>query len=98
MLVQGSADTLPLRPASLDLVFLVAVLGELPDAQAALRAVYTVLRPGGWLSISEHLPDPDYISASQVRDLCGRANFHHVRTRGHWWCYTATFQRGMTTG
>ena len=91
--VQGSAQFLPLRPASLDLIYLVTVLGELTDRDAALREIYAALRPGGFLSVAEHLPDPDYVSRSRLRALGESAGFRFLRSEGPWWSYVASFQR-----
>lgn len=91
--VQGTAQALPLRPASLDLIYLVTVLGELTDRAAALREMYATLRPGGFLSVAEHLPDPDYVSGTRLRSLCESAGFQFLRIEGPWWSYVASFQR-----
>lgn len=91
--VQGSALSLPLRPASLDLVYLVTVLGELTDRVAALREMHAALRPGGFLAVAEHLPDPDYISQSRLRSLCESAGLRFLKVEGPWWSYVASFQR-----
>jgi len=92
-LVQGSANALPLRDESCDLIYLVTVLGELPDPIASLRGMSSALRPGGWLSISEQLPDPDFVPPRRLRRLCEAAGFRYVRSDGPWWSYTVTFQR-----
>jgi ubiquinone/menaquinone biosynthesis C-methylase UbiE len=89
---QGSALALPLRSASFDLVYLVTVFGELVHGSAALAEVHRVLRPGGFLSISEHLPDPDYVSRTRLRRSCTEAGFTLLRSAGPWWNYTSTFQ------
>ena len=41
-----------------DRAWLVTVLGEILDKEAALRAICRALKPGGTLSITEVLPDP----------------------------------------
>ncbi len=90
-LVQAAAEALPLAPASLDLVFLVTVLGEVPRPHRALEAIAAVLRPGGWLAVSEHLPDPDFVPEKRLRAWCADAGFTHHHTVGRWWNYTARF-------
>ena len=91
--VQGSALALPLQSRSLDLIYLVTVLGEVTDRVVALREMFGALRPGGFLTVAEHLPDPDYVSQSRLRSLCEAAGFQFLRVEGHWWSYVATFQR-----
>ena len=66
---QGDARRLPFPRASFDVAFLVAVLGEVPEPRKCLRALHRVLRPGGLLSITEHLPDPDFSKLSTLRAL-----------------------------
>ena len=58
--VVGDAAALPFGRACFDVVFMVAVLGEVLDQAGCLTSVRRVLKPGGVLSISEHLPDPDF--------------------------------------
>jgi ubiquinone/menaquinone biosynthesis C-methylase UbiE len=91
--VQGSAMSLPLRPASFDLVYLVTVLGEVTNREGALREMWNALRPGGFLAVAEHLPDPDYVSRSRLRSLCEGVGFRFLKVEGPWWSYVATFQR-----
>jgi ubiquinone/menaquinone biosynthesis C-methylase UbiE len=63
-------------------VYLITVLGELPDRAAALAEVRRVLRPGGRLSVSEQLPDPDYITPRALRSELSTAGFIEDSTRG----------------
>ncbi len=59
---RGDARELPYEAASLDAVILTAVLGEIPDQDAALREVARVLRPGGRLIVGELFGDPHWVS------------------------------------
>lgn len=65
--------------AAFDRALLVTVLGEIPDRASALREIRSCLKPGGFLSITEVLPDPDHLSRSAVRALVIAAGF---RIRG----------------
>lgn len=58
-----------------DQALLVTVLGEIPDREAALAEIYAALKPGGWLSITEVLPDPHYQRKSVVHRLATGAGF-----------------------
>ncbi len=84
--VLGDANHLPLADASADVVFLVTVLGEIPDRPQGLAEIRRVLKPGGILSITEHLTDPDYLFEATVRDVCRASGFtpvaHHRRPLG----------------
>ncbi len=72
-LVQGDATRLPFGAASFDTAFLFAVLGEVPDPAAAVRELARVLRPGGLLSVTETLGDPDALSREEVAALAQSA-------------------------
>jgi ubiquinone/menaquinone biosynthesis C-methylase UbiE len=85
------AERVPLRDASVDAVLMVTVLGEVDDAEQAFTEVRRVLRPGGLLSITEHLPDPDFRSASVVRALASRSGFAEREMTGGRWSYTINF-------
>ena len=91
--VQGSALAIPLRAESVDLIYMVTVLGELTDPALALREMHAALKPGGFLAIAEQLPDPDYVSRTRVRVLCEGAGLEFVKVDGAWWSFVATFQR-----
>jgi len=73
--VLGDAHHLPLADDSVDAAFLVTVLGEIPDRQQGLAELRRVLKPGGILSITEHLTDPDYQFEDSVRDVCRASGF-----------------------
>lgn len=72
-LVCGSGSALPLREGIFDLVFLVGVLGEIPDQDGALRECRRVLRAGGTLAVTESLPDPDYVRRATLERRALRA-------------------------
>lgn len=89
--VSADALRLPLRSASVDHVFLITVLGELPDRAAGLAEIRRVLRPGGSLSVSEQFPDPDFVTRGTLRRELGAAGFVEGSTRGLLW-YTSTWR------
>jgi ubiquinone/menaquinone biosynthesis C-methylase UbiE len=89
--VAGIAEQIPLRDESVDLVLLVTVLGEVDDAVVALQEVHRVLRPRGVVSISEHLPDPDFRTAAAARTLMRTCGFEEREFFGNRWSYTCNF-------
>ncbi len=63
----GDATALPYEDGTFDAAYLVTVLGEIPDQDAALRELARVLKPGGRLVVGELLGDPHYVA----RARCG---------------------------
>lgn len=90
---QASAYDLPLEYEIVDLVYMVAVLPEIPDRGRALREVRRVLRLGGILAITELLPDPDYPRRSTTVKLCRREGFAVDANFGNLWNYTVRFRK-----
>jgi ubiquinone/menaquinone biosynthesis C-methylase UbiE len=93
----ADARFLPFRDGAFDLVFLVTVLGEIPDPPAFLREAHRVLTDNGVLTVGEHLPDPDFITASRLALLAASNGFEPVETHGRWWSYTVTFRKRPRT-
>lgn len=94
LFAQADARSLPLRAATADHVFLVTVLGEIPDRTRALDEIKRVLRPGGHLSIAEQFPDPDFVPRPALRRTLRAAGFMEQRTRG-WLFYTSTWATSL---
>ncbi len=64
-LVQAEAQNPPLAPASLEAVFCECVLSLCPRPEAVLAACRRLLRPGGWLVLSDlYLRRPELAPAS----------------------------------
>jgi ubiquinone/menaquinone biosynthesis C-methylase UbiE len=66
---QGDARELPYEDGSIDAVVLTAVLGEIPDREAAVAEIARVLRPGGRLVVGELVGDPHFTSAGAIDRL-----------------------------
>jgi len=92
-LVCASGSALPFRAGVFDLVFMVAVFGEIPDKHGAVREYARVLRPGGTLAVTEHLPDPDYTRSAALCRLIAPHGFAPERCMGSWVHYTYRFTR-----
>ena len=63
----GDAQHLPYEDATFDAAFLVTVLGEIPDQDAALHELARVLKPGGRLVVGELFGDPHMVTLGKLR-------------------------------
>ncbi len=90
---QGDASDLPFDENEFDVVFLVAVLGEVSNKDKCLGAIYRVLKPSGLLSITEQPGDPDFLPLSIVRSLAEKQGFEFVASYGKKRNYTANFRK-----
>lgn len=88
-----ASERIPFEDESFDVVFMVTVLGEVKRQKECLNEILRVLRGGGILSISEHLPDPEFISIKKLRLLIEREGFLFLSRFGSRGAYTANFQR-----
>lgn len=90
----GNAECLPFKDGSLNLAYLVTVMGEIPDKIGALQELYRVLSPGGMLSISEYLLDPDYPLRRTTITWARQAGFEPFEEYGNFFAYVVNFRRG----
>jgi len=79
---QGNAERLPYADATFDGAYLVAVLGEIPDQDAALRELARVLKPGGRLVVGELFGDPHWVAPSALRQRADHAALAFERRVG----------------
>jgi ubiquinone/menaquinone biosynthesis C-methylase UbiE len=82
-----------LRAQSFDRALLVTVFGEVPDRLGALREIYSSLKPGGLLSITETLPDPHYQPRGRVKALAQEAGLRVCDEFGSWLTFTVNLER-----
>ncbi len=66
-----------------DRVLLFAVLGEMPDREAALVEIFQSLKPGGILCITEGFLDPHYQSQERVRSSAQAVGFVEEQCLGN---------------
>ena len=92
-LVNKSAYELPFADSSLDLVYMITVFQEIPDRNRALAEIKRVLKPGGFLGISELFPDPDYPWKSTTIKQVTSQGFLLDASEGNIWNYTVRFRK-----
>lgn len=76
-----------------DRALLVTVLGEIPDRVGALKEIYASLKPGGFLSVTEVLPDPHYQPLRRVAALARQVGFQVRDRHGSWFAYTVNLEK-----
>jgi ubiquinone/menaquinone biosynthesis C-methylase UbiE len=89
----GDAQRLPYETDSFDGAFLVTVLGEIPDQEAALRELARVVKPGGRLVVGELFGDPHMVTEAKLRERAQGAGFSFERRVGPKLGYFARLQR-----
>jgi len=91
---QSDATGMPYEDGTYDAAFLVTVLGEIPDQDAALREFERVLKPGGRLVVGELLGDPHYVRLAPMRLRAGGVGLAYERRVGNALGYFARFVKG----
>jgi len=92
----AAAYELPLPDASVDRVFMMTVLGEIPDRERALAEVRRVLKPDGLLAVGEFIPDPDFPMPQTVVGWCRQSGFQLVDLNGNMLHYVALFKKSSS--
>jgi ubiquinone/menaquinone biosynthesis C-methylase UbiE len=87
----GDATEMPYEDASFDAAFLVTVLGEVPDQDAALRELARVVKPGGRIVVGELVGDPHYVRLDPMRLRAAAAALTFERRSGSRLAYFARF-------
>lgn len=89
--LEADANDLRGYEQAFDRVLLVTGLGEIPDREGALRSLLSALKPGGILSVTEMIIDPDYVPSARMRRLAEKAGFRFIRSWGSPLLFTANF-------
>lgn len=90
---QAGLGQIDLGGNNLDRAILVTVLGEIPQREEALQAIFRALKPGGILSITETLFDPHYQRRKTVIALAEKAGFQKKAGYGNRLAYTLHFSK-----
>ena len=79
---QGDARSLPYEENAFDGAFLVTMLGEVPDQDAALQELARVIKPGGRLVVGELFGDPHWVRFAALEQRAARAGLQFERRVG----------------
>ena len=90
---ESSAYQLPFEEGSIDLVYMITVLPEIPDQAKVLAEVWRVLKVNGILAVTEFFPDPDYPLSSTTSKKGEKAGFDVEGLFGNLWTYTVRFRK-----
>jgi len=83
----------PFPPASFDVIFLVAVLGEIENKALYAAEFYRMLKPQGHLSVSELPGDPDRMEREEITALLERHGFMLKKSFGRRRNFTLLFRK-----
>jgi ubiquinone/menaquinone biosynthesis C-methylase UbiE len=89
----ASVYELPFEDDDFDAVYMLSVIGEIPEPEWALAEFHRVLRSGGTLAFSELLFDPDYPRARTLIRLAEGAGFRLRKKSGNFLSYTIIFEK-----
>jgi ubiquinone/menaquinone biosynthesis C-methylase UbiE len=84
---------LSFEDGAFDLIYMIAVIGEIPEPVRAMKEFYRVLKPNGSLVFSELLPDPDYPGPRALARRAGEAGFRVKQKLGNFFYYTLSFEK-----
>jgi len=84
---------LPFEEGVFDAIDMIAVIGEIPEPERAMREFYRVLKPFGTLAFSELLADPDYPLAQTLIRMACQAKFRLQKKVGGFFSYTVVLEK-----
>lgn len=91
-IVHSDAYNMPFKNNFFDLAYMISVFQEIPDKVKTLSEIKRVLKPGGLLSISELITDPDFpFRKTTIKQGC-IAGFVLDGIFGKSWNYTIRFR------
>lgn len=91
--LQGGVGEGKLGSIQADRAVLVTVLGEIREQEAALQEIYDALKPGGMLSVTEIIFDPDFQKRDKVSQLAHAVGFKEKEFIGNRIAYTLILEK-----
>jgi ubiquinone/menaquinone biosynthesis C-methylase UbiE len=86
---RADAREMPYEDATFDGAYLVTVLGEIPDQEAALRELRRVVKPGGRIVVGELFGDPHMVTSRALRDRAAATGLEvDLKLGGPLWHFT----------
>jgi ubiquinone/menaquinone biosynthesis C-methylase UbiE len=82
---------LPFEDGAFDAIYLIAVIGEIPEPARAMGELRRVLSASGTVAFSELLVDPDYPRAQTLMRWAAEADLYLLQRVGSLWSYTLVF-------
>ncbi len=82
---------LPFRNDTFDAVYLITVIGEIPEPVRAMQEFRRATTSDGTLAFSEFFPDPDYPTRGGLVRRAAQADFVPSYRAGSWFAYTQVF-------
>jgi ubiquinone/menaquinone biosynthesis C-methylase UbiE len=89
----GNVYHLDFEGESFDLIYMIAVISEIPEPIRAMKEFYRVLKPSGRLVFSELLMDPDYPLSQTLVRWATEVNFRMTQKKGNFFYYTLIFEK-----
>lgn len=84
-------DSLNYPNASIDIIYMVTVLGEISNQKAYAKEMFRILKNGGIVSVSEQGGDPDSLSPDEIRNILEPEGFKVKIIYGKGRTFTANF-------
>jgi ubiquinone/menaquinone biosynthesis C-methylase UbiE len=85
----ADAREMPYEDDTFDAAYLVTVLGEIPDQDAALRELHRVVKPNGRIVVGELFGDPHMVTFRSLRDRAPAAGLEvDQKLGGRLWHFT----------
>ena len=88
---------LPFGDGAFDAIYMITVIGELPELGRALGEFHRVLKPGGTVAFSEIVLDPDYPLARTLIRKAAEAGLRLKKRVGGGFSYTLVFEKPRAT-
>jgi len=80
-----------------DRALLVTFLGEIPNREKALQEIFTALKPGGILSVTEIIFDPHFQGRQAVVRFAGAVGFQEEAFFGNRIAFTLHFEKPLSS-